>query len=469
LLCSDIEKGAVKMGDRKRDDFSRLLSLHFDGGLSADEMAEFKRALVEDPTKRKEFARASILHDQIRSVLALDTIAVKDRSAGARPASRSAAAAIPNKWWIALAACLCVAATAGVVAMTKGGMGEAPRRPLAVASPIPTSFNVAEGTATIAIPKVGQVFLDGPAGFELVSPHRAKLTHGRIRVRVSGEEGHGFAVETPHGNITDLGTEFGVSVSDEDGQGKTSLVVFDGSVDLHRTPDKSLAVAENTIERIGMGEGVSFGHEGDLHRIVSITTGTDGSFEYSDVREGARGGVIQRVSDNISTPHFKKFYEIVPGGLREDALAFVEWPEHEWNGATEAGLPDYLRGADYIKTFDTDKLRNDVEIRVTLSAPARLFVFYDERLEPPQWLVEGFRKTDDVVGLDAGSFPRDGVTHYFHHDTGAGKSVEVDFPVWERVVTEPGEVVLGPNSATSDFSSMYGIAAIRLDDSAEAE
>lgn len=450
------------MTGRDRDEFSRLLSLHFDGGLSAEESREFIQSLADNPEKRKEFARAAILHDQIRSVLALSAVAEPAESRKLPAVDHPVATAWSNRWWLALAACLCVAATVGVLSMMKGDVGEAPTPPMALASPIPTSFSVAEGSATIAIPKVGQVFLDGPAGFELVSSHRAKLTHGRIRVRVSGEEGHGFAVETPHGNITDLGTEFGVSVSEEEGKGKTSLVVFDGAVDLERLHPNTTSAAQHKVERIARGEGVSFGDEGGLSRIVSIFTGLGGTFEYSDARAAHQGGVIQSVSDNISSPEFKKFYEIVPGGLREDALAFVEWPEHEWNGATAAGLPKYLQGADYVKTFDTDKLRQDVEIRVTLNAPARVFVFYDERLQPPRWLEEGFRKTADVVGLDAGRIPRDGVVHFFPHDTGAGKSIEVDFHVWERVVTEPGDVLLGPNLATSDYSSMYGIAAIRL-------
>jgi hypothetical protein len=52
-----------------------------------------------------------------------------------------------------------------------------------------------------------------------------------------------------------------------------------------------------------------------------------------------------------------------------------------------------------------------------------------------------------------------------HRGLGPGISVEIRFNVWERVVSEPTVLVLGPANAGSEtkpHSTNYGIAAIPL-------
>src|SRR5690606_36284733 len=89
------------------------------------------------------------------------------------------------------------------------------------------TLGLQSGTARLDLPGIGDVVVDGPADFAMLDPMRARLTKGRIRVRVTEKTGHGFVVETPYGNVTDLGTEFGLEVSDP---GSAGLVVFDGEV-----------------------------------------------------------------------------------------------------------------------------------------------------------------------------------------------------------------------------------------------
>src|SRR5690606_30011403 len=96
----------------------------------------------------------------------------------------------------------------------------------------------------------------------------------------------------------------------------------------------------------------------------------------ADSPEG-NGSPIASVSDNLLAEDTKRFYEVVSGGLREDAKAYVDRP-YEWNGHTEAGLPEFLRAADYIKTFNDFK-RRDLEITVQLARPCTLYVLWDER------------------------------------------------------------------------------------------
>ena len=92
-----------------------------------------------------------------------------------------------------------------------------------------TAIKIGPQTTELELARIGSVILEGPTDFELVGPMRARLTKGKIRFRVTDKHGRGFVVDTPYGEITDLGTEFGVDVQEQE---PTSLVVFDGEVDL---------------------------------------------------------------------------------------------------------------------------------------------------------------------------------------------------------------------------------------------
>jgi hypothetical protein len=146
--------------------------------------------------------------------------------------------------------------------------------------------------------------------------------------------------------------------------------------------------------------------------------------------------------------------------LREDARAYVDRFEHEWNGATKNGMPAYLVGADYVKTFCSNKRLDDLEIKVHLSCPAKLYVFFDRRLEAPDWLRETFRETPDTIGLDCGRMQN--LKRAYQAAKGPGESIDVTFSVWERVLPEAGIVTLGANSNNISSSAMYGIAAVPL-------
>lgn len=376
----------------------------------------------------------------------------------------------PKPWALLLGGLL---ATLGVVWLTlfsppgRPPVEEPAARHEPVAESFPTSLQLASGMAKLVIPKVGYVVLEGPGEFTLLNEKRARLSSGRIKMRVTEVTGRGFVVETPYGEITDLGTEFGVDLTEH---GKAGLVVFEGSVDLRVAKSQQQAVdTSEAAQRLVGGEGVVFGHNGQFDRIGSILTGKVGTFlRHNEKSADGSLPLIVEVSDNLRTAETMKFYEIVPGGLREDVLAYVDRPEHEWNGMTEQGMPRHLIGADYIKTFCDDKWRTDIEIKVTLSRPAKLYVFYDEMLKPPKWLEKRFRKTSDTIGRDLGKWPPIG--RPVESAAGAGVSIDHTFSVWQRTVRKPGVVTLGSNGRfglngkPSPYPHMYGIAAVALDE-----
>jgi hypothetical protein len=179
------------------------------------------------------------------------------------------------------------------------------------------------------------VTMKAPAALDIVSPMRTRAVLGTLTAHV--EKGaEGFTVETPRTTVVDLGTDFGIEVNDH---GSTDVVVFNGAVDLHSDGVEGI----ESRQRLGAGEGVRVSGEGTASRIVSIT---DSQFSVGNVVASLpRRPVIASVRDNIRRGESWHFYEVVHGGMREDAKAFVD-RNHEWNGADKQGIPSYLLGGD---------------------------------------------------------------------------------------------------------------------------
>jgi hypothetical protein len=274
-------------------------------------------------------------------------------------------------------------------------------------------------------------------------------------VRVTETTGHGFVIETPDGEVTDLGTEFALNVS----QGSdSSLIVHEGKVDLRVGSARQL----NGPERLVGGEAVSFNATGDMRRLMSVVASDSDATEEQVEQNGAIDSpLILSVSDNLPTSDTKGYYQIVPRGLREDALSNVDG-RHEWNGVDATGIPAYLVNADYVKTFANpkSKMLRKTNVSVMISRPAKLYVFWcDERESPHEWLLRDFQPTGDQIGLDAEWQPKSNGDQRLCK--GPGKSIDMKFSIWVREVTAPGTVVLGTGVDPSK-SGTYNIAAVEL-------
>jgi ferric-dicitrate binding protein FerR (iron transport regulator) len=314
-----------------------------------------------------------------------------------------------------------------------------------------------EGTVELSLLNGTVAVLRAPVVLQGVSMDRVRLLLGRIRVHVA-EGAEGFSVETAAAEVVDLGTVFSVGV-EKDG---TDVIVFDGEVDLQVAEQSNDAGKTNPArsKRFQAGEAVHVSRDGTLSRIVNVNQA-----EFSSHGSQSKTApVIEAVRDNIARDDMWRFYEIVPGGMMEDAQAFVD-RTHEWNGATIDGIPPYLLGADYVKTFCDDKVTPDLKIELELQEPAAVYVFMDDRLSLPEWVVEQFQDTGDEIGIDESYIERG-------HDpkVGAGKGIERTFSIW-KLVSDTGVVSLGPNGDPSPQerlrgvdakSGMYGIAAVPL-------
>jgi hypothetical protein len=315
-----------------------------------------------------------------------------------------------------------------------------------------------EGAAELRLVTNTVAVLESPLVMQVLSVDRVRVISGNIKVEVA-KGAEGFSVETASAEVIDLGTEFAVNVAD----GNTDVVVYDGEVDLKLTGADASNDAERVTKRFRAGEAVHVSDDGTLSRIVNVTR-----TNFAQVEQ--RQPLISAVKDNVARSEIWNFYEIVPGGMGEDQQAYVDRP-HEWNGATREGIPEYLGGGDYVKTFCNDKITKDLRIEVTLSRPAVLFVLFDKRAIPPDWLTQSFEATDDDIGIDETIFDvwKQQTYGEDHLEVGPGNGIERRFSIWRKVVAEPGVVSLGPNgtpiSETKSLDlnakmAMYGIVAI---------
>ena len=109
------------------------------------------------------------------------------------------------------------------------------------------------GYCEISNNKGVKLIVEGPAEFELISSKKVKLQKGTLVATVESEA-IGFEVDTPKTNVLDLGTEFGVKVSDN---GDTEIHVLEGKVETRTGKEKklihkseaSVITAKNTVAK----------------------------------------------------------------------------------------------------------------------------------------------------------------------------------------------------------------------------
>lgn len=160
----------------------------------------------------------------------------------------------------------------GSIVAIKNALWVSPERPPQVGDLFMTGerLELAAGLVEIACDSGALVVLEGPARFELSSPHSASLLRGRLTATV-GKAGGGplpaasasgslFTVQTPSAVVRDRGTQFGVEV---DAAGKTSVHVFEGLVEC---AGRGFGTA--TMAKLTAGEGAAVDQRGAVRRLA---------------------------------------------------------------------------------------------------------------------------------------------------------------------------------------------------------
>ncbi len=234
----------------------------------------------------------------------------------------------------------------------------------------------------------------GPASLDIKSKMLVQLDNGQATASVPPGS-TGFTITSALIDVVDQGTEFGISVEG----GRADVVVFEGKVDVNSNVGRP-----GPSKRLTEGEAIKVDQQGAIGRLADVRRDVQGRW-WTDDRSGSGGQVIASVSDNIHGGDAGKVfacYQTTFEGLHEDGLAFSDNPHHQWNGLTADGLPDFLLGADYIKTFNHYRYLRYFKMTIEFARPANLYVFADDRIAPPAWLVEQFEDTGVDIGLDEG-------------------------------------------------------------------
>ena len=310
----------------------------------------------------------------------------------------------------------------------------------------------------------------GKASLDIKSKMLVQLNNGQATANVT-HGSTGFTITSELVDVVDQGTQFGISVDN----GRADVVVFDGKVDV-----QSKLVNSGKQRRLTQGDAVKIDRKGAFDRLADIRRDVDGRW-WSGDRPNADRNVIARVTDNIWGGAEKyACYQTTYHGLQDDALAYSDNPNHQWNGLTADGLPDFLRGADYIRTFNQCRYMDYFKMTIEFSKPANLYVFADNRVPPPAWLTEQFEDTGVDIGIDEGPWLDDIDPTYRKLDVnktavGAGKSIDNVFSVWRRRCIDGKPITLGNvgqrGSEGGQGRAMYGVAATPLveEDAADAK
>lgn len=441
------------------DDPRALIHGYLDGQLAEASVRELDDWINEDPGHARLFASYALLHDRLHDQYRSRAVLAGDRpgggGAGPRPRRRRhrvlAAVALVGVGLVILGSRAARHGPGGEVASlvearaVVWGEGQP-------AIEVGTRLGLRDircdsGTFKLRFDVGASVALEGPAELRILSGMRILALRGRITAHVDGRA-KGFAIETPNTLVVDLGTEFGVEI---DADGRTDVVVFQGLVDLAR-PEPAAHPAP--IKLLGRGEGMRIGSAGDLSRIVSVER-RPGDDEWATGPSPDQGAVIRSVRDNIRGLNSSKYYQIVRRGLYDDAPAYVD-RTYQWNGLDRGGIPAFLRGADYIMTFNEDKWMRELSVTVEVARAATLYVFYDTRLATPRWLADHFTDVGSSIGLDEDSWP-EGPPRTL--DRGAGKSIDTVFSIWSCDLDADESINLGA-AEDGGGSAMYGIAAV---------
>ncbi len=230
--------------------FASRVIRHLDGLADDAEVDELTQELSSDVEKRRQYIHLCRQSWSIREYVHLNDNADLSpimRIGRRLPASiqefRNLLQRRSGMWSLALAATIVMSVS--VVAAIVSFSGPGGPRVATLASSIDATwggrspdaggaiyegrYELADGSALIEFDSGAQLVVESGTQIEFQSESRVELHAGSVVVRCETPESKGFVVAVPEGEVIDLGTEFGVFVSDESGE-EAEIHVLDGSV-----------------------------------------------------------------------------------------------------------------------------------------------------------------------------------------------------------------------------------------------
>lgn len=188
--------------------------------------------------------------------------------------------------------------TAAVAVLTRGVNLQFETDAIAPGTPLsPGLLKLKAGIAQIEFYQGARVVLEGPASLQLISSGEATCMSGRLSAHVP-PQAKGFRINTPKGAVVDLGTEFGLDVSDSTAE----VHVFKGEVELHP--------ASSAMQALKQGQAMAFA---DVPQPLTANAAAFASLNEIDRRtadsqrsqfEQWQAGCVERNLDPAMRVHF---------------------------------------------------------------------------------------------------------------------------------------------------------------------
>ena len=217
---------------------------------------------------------------------------------------------------------------------------------------------VDQGRITLQLDGGPTLDLSAPAEVEILDGMHVRVLGGDVTVN-AGDRGTGFIVDTILARVVDLGTRFAVSVGQA---GETDVVVLEGEIEVHEPPGSARA---SPYVKLMAGDALTVTAPNFARRLTAVTMEP----RVTRLDRAARLGVVTGVSDNVTDPDYRRFYGLVPGGMRDDQLAYTTIGRARWRPVAGQEFPAELLGADTVRTFHDDRDSRNLEIALEVGQP----------------------------------------------------------------------------------------------------
>ncbi|MBN2217336.1 MAG: FecR domain-containing protein [Pirellulales bacterium] len=263
------------------------------------------------------------------------------------------------------------------------------------------------GLVEIQFAQGARVILEERASLEVRGVNASRLTVGRLAATVP-ESAHGFTVETPAATVVDLGTDFGVSV---DGDKTAEAHVFGGQIEVTTKATPECPAPWISCLREGQAARIRLTEKNEVAGIETITASSD-----DFVRQFPVGLPAE---NNVESKSGSPTHQMIASVDRRWAVSGNRTPIGPFDRHTDplpsdtrglrSGVPFYsdrvytvgtvnkaLIGADYVRTFNSDKFSSRHWYHIKLATyrdEVFLMVLVDDRIEKrkpgkQQWVVD---------------------------------------------------------------------------------
>ncbi|MGJ8657746.1 MAG: FecR domain-containing protein [Akkermansiaceae bacterium] len=278
------------------------------------EVADFEKAIMNDPAALKLYQDLSFQHSYLRTTQARDA----QETPKARKANKLRSLITTITAYTAVAAAVILGAmllfqteaptpqqlttqpTYAWISNTSLAQWGQCTLPTQIQNKLTNgSLELLEGTATLTFDSGAIVTLEAPAELEVISGMKANVIHGRVVAEVP-ESAIGFRLDAPDMEVKDLGTVFAVSVDRK--SGVSQVDVLDGEVEVFHgfSQDRKLLTTKQRATTNQEANSIGYSDSTEITNPDEISITDERSFYTLNTAMG-NGGHATIINSNAST------------------------------------------------------------------------------------------------------------------------------------------------------------------------